>query len=163
MGGGGSSPNSGLTLIADNSLCDLRDQDKEVKKLFPRKKISSFTSATLDVAEKPHWSCRKAPLEPQKLLMKPGVASCYEGFQNKAGKHGIKSTKRIVGWYRQGECILCRRKCSECTLVTDEKISATNVLGHSLGWWWQCHYSTASPILVPVPGLKLFKLLLSDR
>ena len=58
MGGGGSSPDSGLMLIADKSLCDFRDQDKEVKKLFARKKIPSFTSAGLDVAEKPHWSHR---------------------------------------------------------------------------------------------------------
>lgn len=43
-----------LMLIADKSLCALRDQDKDVKKLFPRKKISSFTSPALDVAKKPH-------------------------------------------------------------------------------------------------------------
>lgn len=75
MGGGRSSPDSGLMLTADRSVCDLRDQDKEVKKLFPRKKISSFTSAALDIV-------KKAPLEPQKLPMKPGVVLFYEGFQN---------------------------------------------------------------------------------
>lgn len=46
------SPDSGLMLTAGRSLCALRDQDKEVKKFFCRKKTPSFTSTDLPVVKK---------------------------------------------------------------------------------------------------------------
>lgn len=119
--GRGSSPDSRLMLIADKSLCDLRYQDKEVKKLFPGKKISSCTTAALDAAKMSHWSHSNC-LQSQDWLS-----------PTKAGEHGIKSIKRFVGCCRQRACSLCR-SAPKGHYPQMKKNPALNTLDEGLGW-----------------------------
>lgn len=76
-----------------------------------------------------------------KALLKPEMASFYESIQSSAGEEGKKIGEKTTGMVQLRGMHPLQKKCSECALTTDEKMSATNTVGQGIGWWWQCHYS----------------------
>lgn len=136
--GGGSSPDSGLMLTSDKSLCAFRDQDKEVKKLFPRKKISSFTSAALDVAKKPHWNHRNSLWSQEWLLFIRASNIRQVNMEENPSKDQ---------WATAGKGDAAFAEQSSALSVHSPQMRKFLPLldwGQGLGWSWQCSYSISN-------------------